>query len=503
MIQSLGDVERHVQGRVPEGPGLEYKQTLVLDPPGQRLETLKDLSGLGNGGGATVIYGVAKDPNNPELPSHIVPLNDPVLPGRLEDIIRAGIRPPFLAEYRRIDHPDGYLLTIEVARSPLGPYMVEGYGDWRHNMRRGSRTEPMTEQQVRDAYALAFRARERRPQIWEEHQLPLIPLAKAPCLCVSALPEEPLQELLDVGSVEPANLQPPADLGALCEAAHIPGNLYVWTHGFFGEEEIAAGFWVRLRLYRDGAIASALGFPAGSPDIRPIPIARLLHAQLAYMGWVWSNIRLRNPVEIRIDLHHIQVGRLDARGPYGEGVSLSANRPGDLASPLMVSIRSEELPGSLLRARTRHQLVRGFLDRVYQAYGRQRAPATMFAAGWLYGSDGSLTDYYIVGGGVFRGRSGDDVGRVYSDGHIERSTTAAHVGYSAEGVFLDTSGNAIAAVEMATGSGLPDDFMVKQFTDAAIIPRLGTEPQQAPPRFVPPPPTKQWSGARMTDLFRP
>jgi hypothetical protein len=54
---------------------------------------------------------------------------------------------------------------------------------------------------------------------------------------------------------------------------------------------------------------------------------------------------------------------------------------------------------------------------------------------------------------------------------------------------------------MATGSGLPDDFVVKQFIDHPITPRLGVEPQPTPRHLAPPRPTGQWSGARVTDLL--
>jgi len=481
---------------------LEYKQDLILDPPTSRLEVLKDLSGLGNGGGATIIYGVAKDPQDPEFPSQKAPLTNPALPGRLEDIVRAAIRPSLLAQYYRIPCNGGYVLAVEVTRSPLGPYMVEGYGERHYYMRIGSRTDPMSEQQIRDAYLLAARAREHRPQMWEDHELPLKPLAKTPCLCATGLPEEPLQELLEVGLVNMEDLLPTAEMGALRRIAPVPPDLRTWARGLYGETHNAERSWIRLRLYRDGAIGSAVALPIGAPNILPIYLARMLHAQLAYMGWVWDKIGLRNLVEVRLDLQHIEAGKLDDRREVGRGSLLEAQKPGDATSSLMVSLSLEELPGSLRRAGTRNRLVKVFMDRVYQAYGRRSAPSPMFTFGWLYGSDGKPLGLSIVGAGLCKGTRGDALGRIYSDGYVEETKFAGPIGYFVDGVLLDQSGNAMAAVEMAVGSGIPDDFVVQAFTDDGLHSCLAPEPLATQQPRTPPTPTGAWSGQRLTDFQR-
>ncbi len=41
--------------KVPEGPALEYKGMLPISTRDERREALKDLSGMGNGGGGTVV----------------------------------------------------------------------------------------------------------------------------------------------------------------------------------------------------------------------------------------------------------------------------------------------------------------------------------------------------------------------------------------------------------------------------------------------------------------
>jgi hypothetical protein len=74
-----------------------------------------------------------------------------------------------LVEFLTVDVDSGYVLVGDVRTSPLGLYMVEAYGDRHYHIRTGTRTVSMTEQQVRDAYALAVRVRDRRPDVWAAH----------------------------------------------------------------------------------------------------------------------------------------------------------------------------------------------------------------------------------------------------------------------------------------------------------------------------------------------
>jgi hypothetical protein len=79
-----------------------------------------------------------------------------------------------------LDSRNAFVLAINTRRSVLGPYMVEAYDQRRYFRRNGTRTAPMSEQQVRDAYMIAARGRELRPALWREHSfrfaLPLVAL---------------------------------------------------------------------------------------------------------------------------------------------------------------------------------------------------------------------------------------------------------------------------------------------------------------------------------------
>jgi predicted HTH transcriptional regulator len=54
-------VTRLIANRIPESASLEYKSELSLDARAARKELLKDLTGMANGGGGTVIFGLQEE----------------------------------------------------------------------------------------------------------------------------------------------------------------------------------------------------------------------------------------------------------------------------------------------------------------------------------------------------------------------------------------------------------------------------------------------------------
>jgi hypothetical protein len=267
----------------------------------------------------------------------------------------------------------------------------------------------------------------------------------------------------------------------------------------YEESRTAGDAATRFRLYRNGTIGSAIDSSPQDTNVRPIIIARRTNAQLAYMGWVWERLGLRTPVELRLELRHLEGGRLWRRGDYGEGDHRTPSKPTDFQPPVNATLIEEFLASDLRRAHVRHSLVRGFLDRVHQGYGVPRASADMFTAGWLYGSDGRPLGISVIGDGLCRGT--DSLGRIYADGYVERARDATQIGRIVDGVLLDREGNAMAAVEMAVGSGLPDDFVVRAFTDDALYACLGPDLLAAPQTRIAPTPTGRWSSQRLTDFI--
>jgi hypothetical protein len=195
---------------------------------------------MGNGGGGTVIFGMTEQNGETDgLPDSVSALPDPSVIGVLEDVIRAGIRPPLLTDLRLITTAGGLVLVVDVLRSPLGPYMVDSYGDRRYYVRDGTRTAPMGEQQIRDAYLLAARGRERRGEAWTDHALPMAPPGDTPWLSISGLPEEPLVDLLDVWAVTPTDVKPPESLASLLAVSGLEIvvlRLGRWADGLFGHD---------------------------------------------------------------------------------------------------------------------------------------------------------------------------------------------------------------------------------------------------------------------------
>lgn len=105
------------------------------------------------------------------------------------------MRPRLLYDLSAIDIGDGFALEAAVQPSPLGPYMVDAYGDHRYYIRHGSSTEPMGEREVRDMYALAARGRDELAQRWAHHRFPHRPSGGDVWVVTSAMPHQPLTSL--------------------------------------------------------------------------------------------------------------------------------------------------------------------------------------------------------------------------------------------------------------------------------------------------------------------
>lgn len=511
-IKSLRDVERLVEGQIPESGTLEYKSVLALTTKTERGEMLKDLSGMANGGGGTLVFGIQEADG---IPTKIVPLGDRGIVGRLEDVVRSGIRPPLAMTHRLVEHDEGFILVVEVFSSELGPYMVDAYGRQGYYIRQGSRTAPMTEQQIRDAYALAHRGRERRQQVWEEHDLPLRPPEREyPWMTVSALPREPLTDVLDLSRTLPEKFAPPAhwldDLACMgsFHRSTSTDSLRRWRDGLFGAYQ-NFGAWQLFRLHCDGAIClghrvACLRDEAvlpGRPDEKPalkLPwyvLFRAVNAQLVYLGWIWEKLGLRVPVEIHVALWNLQDATVSAEllGEFGRDRRIE-RPPGVTEARLSnVSMQWEVLPWELGRASVRHRLVRDFADRLHQAFGAMRA-GPMFRCGWLYGPDGSYTGFSLTGGEI-RDELGYRKATVHEDGVIRSDLTSnSPVAFVVDGVVLDLEGKAMAALEMSTGAGLPDNFLVRRPLDDRPPSSVGCHGSLFPATGHPPPDfLGQWS----------
>ncbi|MBL8779164.1 MAG: ATP-binding protein [Acidimicrobiales bacterium] len=502
-LRSEADLDSLVDAAIPEGQRLEYKKELHLEQRVQRREALKDLTGMANGGGGTVVFGIGETDQAPPVAGEVSPLEDAALVGRLEDIVQAGTSPPLLVEYSPVPcAAGGFVLVVDVERSPLGPVMVEGYGEARYFSRTGSRTAPMNEQQVRDAYALALRASEHRPRIWTEHHLPMAAGDYEGAWCiVSALPQEPLHEIFDPGRLTPEDMVP-TDGPA---AAHLnmwgidstARRMLRWAQGFAGDDRARPDFHPTslLRLHRDGAAGLGVGL---GPRLSTHIVARAAHAHLLYLAWFWSTFDLRGPAEIDVALVRLDDVTLDYGHMFGD--ERLVTQPEGLSVP-EVRMRAEVQPGALAQARPRHLLVRQFTDRVHHAFGLFNSSA-MFTAGQLYGADG-WAEHSLTEGALWTAQPAQCAWR-YTDGSVRRVHDSHLIGWAGEGVLTDIDGDTVAVVELATGPALPADYVARQLTQDPRARVLGDgvkTAQQPPFDEQPPDPSGRWSSTTLAELL--
>ena len=130
-INAESDLLGLISARVPEGPSLEYKAMVNVDTREERRELLKDLTGMANGGGGTIVFGLSESAGQDAVPESITPLTDRGTVAMFENVVRSAVRPPLLMRLHSIEVPGGYCLIADVDQSPLGPYMVEAYGEQR------------------------------------------------------------------------------------------------------------------------------------------------------------------------------------------------------------------------------------------------------------------------------------------------------------------------------------------------------------------------------------
>jgi len=511
-FETVEALQSLVSAGVPESASIEYKRELHIVTRAERLEVLKDLSGMGNGGGGSVIYGIEEDSGSDwPVPVAITPLTERGAIGRLEDITRVGIQPPLLCQLTTVDVSGGHVLVVDVLPSPLGPYMVEAYGDRRHHVRSGTRTMPMTEQQVRDAYAIALRARDRRPDVWATHGLPLTPPTDDMWLIVSALPEEPLGDVVDMRTATVGDFQPPPEMATyinnwfLGDLTPALSSLQRWVDGFhaldLGTAPDEPGH--EVRVFRDGAAAVAARIRGFEEGLSPVNIARVLNTAMLYLGWLWESVGLVRPVEITARLHGVE-GRqfADIPSPPAHSTVVRAiTGPAGLALD-PIATTTYIVPWQLRRASVRHRAVLQFGDRLEQALGGSQAEAP-FRRGLLHDQAGVCLHVSVGGDTVYDDRGNWHMGWVHTDGSVSATRTGKIVAWYEDGVLLDLAGDAIAVLELAPGVACPDEFVGTTLeSDPSGSSRIYTTTMQPPAHgLMRPDPTRQWSSLDARSVF--
>lgn len=487
-----------------EGQHFEVKGELDLGTRKATVEVLKDLTSMGNGGGGTVVFGIAeRKENGRSRADHVTPITDRTLVTRLADVVADCVRPSLVWTTTVVEHGGGFVLIVDIQRSPLGPYMVENLKEFRYAIRIGDRTDTMPEQLVRDAYARAALRRDRLAEQWEAAHLPIEPSRNHwPLLTTSAMPENPHDAYCDPARVDPNEL--PLPVGEHAGAAGLLGlatSLHPWADGFIATGDALSAPDVTfspsapqatLRLHRNGAVGHALHPGTGSET----DILRALAAQLKHTGEHWRYLDIAAGT-VRLEL--LGLGQLPKNVQIPPLPEPDRSRREPYAGiRLQLEVRTQQL----CCAKERHGLVRGFANRLANVYGRSRATVG-FDVGRLY-QPGRATELVAFASHIhWTGIAHSQDLVVCTDNAVRRAENTQAIAFWRDGLLLDLEGNAVAAVEFCDAPGLPDNFDPGDL-DAEPVddPDHRTREPPAPDNPPEPHPTGRWVDAKAEDVLR-
>ena len=372
------------------------------------------------------------------------------------------------------------------------------YDDPSYYRRQGDHVRPMSEYEVRDAYTLAARAAEHRPQLWRDRALPLKLNVGVPTLSVSGLPREPMSDILDLRSLGLGALRPPDDIRNYLSAGllvSVLDSLRLFADGYTAECTTGnTNAWAAARVHRDG---SAGLVQLSNTTIEVDVVLRLLNGQIAYLGWLWDTFGLRRPLELRLRLDSLQQCSLPKHGATTASTELV-----EAAGGLVVQhaeLVQDVLPWRLAGAPYRHRVLDVFADRLVQAFGSPHHDE-QFRWGWLFGHDGQPTGFGLHGGHIVN--AGVRVAPIDADGWVINNVSE-RVGCLDEGVVLDIDGNTLALVELAPGIGCPAGFFATSVPDLGSGPVPYIEPQPAAEKRERPSPSGSWSSQTLAQAVAP
>jgi hypothetical protein len=257
---SLEDIEALIAQRVNEAQDLEFKRQLNLTSDKDKVEAAKDATGMANGGGGIVVYGVSEETlrDGRKVPGAVTPLEDGDVADRLERLLGDVVSPRLRFQTRLIPVDSGYILLLSVQPNTGGPYMVEGYKQARYFIRSGTSTRPMDEAAV----ARAYQAQEQQGAevLHRLDGLPLIPRIRDADIPVEADWPWPQPWV----SVVVASMEGPRPL--LPMRRPLPEDFAVTGTGRFGRPVRDERFAVREWGYEDDGTIEYDGRP--TPDTK-------------------------------------------------------------------------------------------------------------------------------------------------------------------------------------------------------------------------------------------
>lgn len=453
-----------LDGTVPEGQRLDFKETVHLDSKPQKLELLKDLTAMGNGGGGTVVVGVAeRKVDDLSVADVVVPLDDRSLTSRMADLILDSVRPTLTWKETYIDVEGGYVLILDVDPSPIGPYMVQFAGEYRYYRRVGEKSRPMPEDMVRDLYAAAAVWDRDRGELWANMQIPMAAhWGDHPLLTVTGVPIHVGDRVFDPAVVTIEDLRPAAAMhysGYHAMLGGVPAlvnGFRVWADGFYSEadglldnrEKLPPEPQVRARVHRNGTCALA-AHVATTDRLDPV---RLADAYLAYFAALWATRGVRS-VEFALELTGFERRPGTVQPTYP-----TADHPAG-APPISASVREVLNVDHLASPTSRHETLAVFANRVANSFGD---PAV--ATGWTRGllrTEQKATRLVATRGDIVDLNAGASPWLIAENGSVRHpSNLERRVAWWSDGALLDLDGNLLATIEFPTIENLQPDFAV-------------------------------------------
>jgi hypothetical protein len=149
-LTTLDSIQALIDEGARESEVLEYKTASTGFSEKEKAELVKDISGMANSLGGTIIYGVATDERDKTLPRRIVPIEVKNIE-TLDRVLNAQVRPPIDGLRRRlIPELNPQVLIIDVPESQNPPH--QSLYDKRYYRRSGIECLPMEH----DLIALKF-----------------------------------------------------------------------------------------------------------------------------------------------------------------------------------------------------------------------------------------------------------------------------------------------------------------------------------------------------------
>lgn len=142
-----------ISARVPEGPRIEFKRELPGNSDSDKKEFLADVIAFANAAGGTILYGIDEAEGSASDITGITYSDRDEVLRRLSSLIRDGIQPRLSGfSVSVISVQSREVLELSVRQSHARPHWVAFKGTNRFYLRHATEKEPMTIDEVRDAF---------------------------------------------------------------------------------------------------------------------------------------------------------------------------------------------------------------------------------------------------------------------------------------------------------------------------------------------------------------